>query len=170
MFLISEFFFQDIPESALRLSVNNCWNLLDKASSKVAKNAAVVILLASQKFKESIPQFLASKINGDKMRNLLRFRVLWNTRSSIWHLVDKRVVAKSYKLPRLEVNISYPNPSIGEMTPGLRKLFMHLIEIRHFSDFRSLVFIAYPISFFIQKRCSRRSLDPLSSGRPTFVG
>ena len=105
-------------------------------------------MLASQKFKDTIPQFLASKINGDKMKNLLRFRVLWNTRSSIWHLVDKRVVAKSYKLPRLEVNISYPNPSIGEMTPGLRKLFLHLIEIRHFSDFEVYYLSVIPLVFY----------------------
>ena len=52
---------QEIPDHCLRLSVNGCWNLLNSQSSKVSRNAAVVILLACQKFKDTIPQFLVSK-------------------------------------------------------------------------------------------------------------
>lgn len=109
---------QEIPDYCLRLAVNSCWNLLTSTSSKVSKNAAVVILLACQKFKDTIPQFLASKIEEDKIEHIRSFRVLWNTRNTIWHLVDRRV-ARLYKLPSLAVNISLPNPPIGECIPDV---------------------------------------------------
>ena len=109
---------QEISEHCLRVSVNNCWNLLTSQSSKISRNAAVVILLACQKFKDTIPLFLNAKIEDNKIENLLAFRVLWNTRNSIWHLVDRRV-ARSYKLPSLAVNISLPNPPIGECIPDV---------------------------------------------------
>jgi hypothetical protein len=101
---------QEIPEPCLKLSVNNCWNMLNSPASKVAKYAAIVILLACQKYKDTIPLFLESKLKNDRIENINAFRVLWSTRNSIWHLVDRRV-ARLYKLSRLGIfNRTFINP------------------------------------------------------------
>ena len=44
------------------------------------------------------------------------FQVLWRTRNIMWNLIDRKI-ARQYKLPSLAVNISLPNPPIGDQIP-----------------------------------------------------
>jgi len=105
----------DISDETLKLLIQPCWNLLSFHSTRIGQQAAVIIILAAQKFQGEMEQLLEMKLVQSKVPPVA-FHTLWRTRNIIWNLVDRRI-AKQYRLPSLAVNISLPNPPIGDQIP-----------------------------------------------------
>ena len=54
----------EISEECLRLLINPCWKLLLSKDTRTYQQAAVIILLASQKFKTDMSRFINRKLTG----------------------------------------------------------------------------------------------------------
>jgi hypothetical protein len=103
----------EISSATMQLAVYPCWKIISIRNDKASKLAAVFILLACHRLKETIPEFLKLCLEKDPPIELLsKIEVLWNMRSHVWAHVDKRLV-RHFKLPSLAVNIALPNPMLG---------------------------------------------------------
>ncbi|CAG5098616.1 Oidioi.mRNA.OKI2018_I69.XSR.g15827.t1.cds [Oikopleura dioica] len=104
----------EISNATMQFAIYPCWKIITLRNDKASKLAAVFILLACHRLKETIPAFLKLCLEKDPPAELLeKMEILWNMRSHVWSHVDKRV-ARHFKLPSLAVNIALPNPPLGD--------------------------------------------------------